>query len=118
MTKLKYRVLLTAGLVAGALVGVAATLDDGVGLQVVVGAFGALSGLAIVAIAQRIRTNLLRTKNGPGEDDATQLPWRPPGEDDWLDHYRFPIPGDLDSVARAVTGSSPDLTNLGQTRRH
>ena len=114
MTKLKYRLLLTTGLVAGALVGVAATLDDGVGLQVVLGALGALTGLAI---AQRIRTLLLRPKIGPAEDDAMQPPWRPPGRDDWWDDYRFPIAGDLDSVARGMTGSSPDLTNLGQTDR-
>lgn len=111
----------------GAGIGVFSAIEGSVGLMVVMGLFGAVfgcamgSGLCLVLMAFKTKNSAGHQFLGKQEADMENGLAFDSYEEakigkKWMDdREQFPIAGDPDPVARAMTGS-PDLANLHRDR--
>lgn len=111
--------------VIGAAIGAFSAMMEGIGLMVVMGLIGATFGCAfgggislLIRVAKKRVDSPDTGDQGPTTEDmmGNASLGQMKMTDKWTDDQdRFPVAGDPDPVARAMTGS-PDLANLNKNQ--
>lgn len=114
-----YKAVIWTAIVIGAAIGVFPVIMESVGLMVVMGIIGAAFGCAFGAgISLFLRVVKNRTDSShvkQGDSFMEEMDSGPVSQLKFADKDQFPMAGDPDPVARAMTGS-PDLANLNKNQ--